>query len=167
MGKYFCENLLLEMEKVIPVVAFWRWKGVLKRIMWHLKILISPNYTCLGHFHMEKSFLSGFGNYVAFPLLEIPAGPCNSNSCTFHHSSFSLNLHVFLSFLLYFPFDRNFFKRDSFQFTPPKLSLWMQWFIDLPDLLLLQHKSFTNFAQWWCQQSFQHWISPSRIKTNT
>lgn len=78
--------------------------------MWHLKILISPNYTCLGHFHMEKSFLSGFGNYVAFPLLEIPVGPCNSNSCTFHHSSFSLNLHVFLSFLLYFPFDCNFFQ---------------------------------------------------------
>lgn len=58
---------------------------------------------------MEKGFLSGFENYVAFPLLEIPVGQCDSISCTFHHSSFSLcllhfalNLQVFLSVLLHF-----------------------------------------------------------------
>lgn len=57
-------------------------------------------------------FLSGFENSVAFPLIEIPVGQCESNSCTFHHLSlslrffhFALNLHVFLSILLYYPFE--------------------------------------------------------------
>lgn len=73
MGRYFCE-FLLEMEKVMPVVAFWRWKGFLKRIMWHLKILISPNYTCLGHFHMEKRFFKWLWELCGLSLIRDPCG---------------------------------------------------------------------------------------------
>lgn len=47
----------------------------------------------------KKGYLNGFENYVAFPLLEIPVGQCDSISCTFHHSSFSLCvLHSCFSF---------------------------------------------------------------------
>lgn len=90
----------------MPVVVFWRYKGFLKIMMCHSKTLISQQCTCLGYFHMEKSCLSGFGNYVAFALLQIPVEPSNSNSFTFHHSSFSVFLvfcFVFFPFLTLFP----------------------------------------------------------------
>lgn len=96
--RYFSEN-----GKINTSGGVLTMQGLLKNKLCQSKTLISQHCTCLGYFHMEKSCLSGFGNYVAFALLEIPVGPSNSNSCTFHHSSFSVSF-IFL-FLLYFPFD--------------------------------------------------------------
>lgn len=91
--KYFSEN-----GKINTSGGILTMQGLLKNKLCQSKTLISQHCTCLGYFHMEKSCLSGFGNYVAFALLEIPVGPSNSNSCTFHHSSFS----VFLSFCFFY-----------------------------------------------------------------
>lgn len=90
---------------------------------------------------MEKSCLSGFGNYAAFALLEIPVGPGNSRSCSFHHSSFSVLLSfcfVFFPFLLYFPFDclpdAQIIKKKVFSSSPlPDFPNECSGFTDLPE----------------------------------
>lgn len=69
----------------------------------YVSTLKFPNITLVGDiFDMEKGFLNGFENYVAFPLLEIPLGQCYSIPSTFHHSSLSLFV---LHFMFFFPFD--------------------------------------------------------------
>lgn len=166
--KYFSEN-----GKINTSGGILTMQGLLKNKLCQSKTLISQHCTCLGYFHMEKSCLSGFGNYVAFALLEIPVGPSNSNSCTFHHSSFSVFLSFcffyFISHLIAFQITK---KKRFFQFTPPRFSLWMQWFYWFARIVYCcichtKASLVTIFSQWWCQQSFQHWIGPSRMGTNT
>lgn len=64
---------------------------------------------------MEKGFLNGFENYVAFPLLEIPMGQCYSIPSTFHHSSLSLCVwHFMFFFPFYFIFHLNVFQLQQY-----------------------------------------------------
>lgn len=83
----------------------------MQRIMCHPKTLISQHYSCFPH---GKSTLSGFENYVAFPFLEIPVGQCDSISCTFHHSSCTLQDEWYMfCFLFYFISHLNVFQLQN------------------------------------------------------